>query len=585
MSILNRLLIFLLLCGTVHAEEVCRIYPGGTGDGIPDVVVSRASSVTGIDAYGELVTYDAYAYNSNNLVVNSDMELDSNWADDGFDNGETNERSSTRFFNGSYSRHIIVDDASEGIASDGVSVTSGQTYLVSVWVYVVSGECRLIRKQGHVGSISDSSTTTGTWEYLEEETTATSTGLENFGVRSADGGAEFYVDKFVVKASSGAELSTRDFKMQSLPASSWTQELEYSEDFTEWAATRGSVASGVSSPDGGSNGYSFTPTTENGDHYIGSGAPGIAVSEGDALTFSIFLDPVEAVNPRVEVYYYDSTPAYISGSATDIFNTSDIISEGFERFGDYYRIVATTTVPDLTPDVAYVEFLAYPTSTTAGWNGTDIAANIFGANVTKTAYPLPYTESDGSTTSVAGQTMTVDISGADKLRDALSDSDASDTDSESIATYLFKWVPRYNNPDTAHNLLAVSDAATGLLSVDSANDRFLMTDGTNTAYSQSSVFGDDSGTEYWLKGTIDSTADGGSGEMQLCTSANSGENWSCGTAVAYDGSMALGNNLNYGYNSEYLFDAGMTIFYDEVLTNAEATAALSVNQKAAGLLP
>lgn len=206
-----------------------------------------------------------------------------------------------------------------------------------------------------------------------------------------------------------------------------------------------------------------------------------------------------------------------------------------------------------------------------------------GIQVTQTSYPLPYTPTNGSTVSVAGETKTVDISTHAALRDALSDSDSYDTDGESKFTALFVVVTRYDNPDTAHNVIGTTTGQS-LLSVDSSNDRFLATDGTNTAYSSSSVFGDDAGTEYWLIETGDSTADSGNGELQICTSTNQGANWSCGTKTAYDGSFTMGSYLYYGYNSEYLSNFGELIFYNDVLTTSEATTALSINQKTAALL-
>jgi hypothetical protein len=179
--------------------------------------------------------------------------------------------------------------------------------------------------------------------------------------------------------------------------------------------------------------------------------------------------------------------------------------------------------------------------------------------------------------SVAGQTLTADISTNTALRDALSDAIGGAT---SVFTMLTKITPRV---DLA-NISGDPAVLTPGLSIDSTTDDFAVLDGTNTALANAADADPIAGTERWIKVTGDSEADGGTGEIQICDSIDSGVTWACGTKVAYDGAMPLGDDFLIGYNNPYAFDFGGAQFYNTILTDAEATAALSCNQKVLRLL-
>jgi hypothetical protein len=68
-----------------------------------------------------------------NLVVNGDMELDSNWMSK--NTPPTNERSTEQVHGGTYSRKLVADSIYDGIESDKFTTVNGKTYNVSVWVY------------------------------------------------------------------------------------------------------------------------------------------------------------------------------------------------------------------------------------------------------------------------------------------------------------------------------------------------------------------------------------------------------------------------------------------------------------------
>jgi hypothetical protein len=358
------------------------------------------------------------------------------------------------------------------------------------------------------------------------------------------------------------EISYRDGRAQSLPASGWTNLIDYSDpsQLSEidtknittaqaYAWSCGGIDNAMTF-DGSETLYAYQKATltalntytlsafikmDDGSEPV----PGTSSTDGD---FLIVIDSnwIGAGNPATVIRVGDSDTYFV-------YATKSSVDGGADRNNGIIRYSCQSLR----------------------------TFKVSGLQLTQSSYPLPYTPTNGSTVSVAGQTLTADIGTNAALRDALSDSDSYDTDGESVFTMLAVVVPRYDNPDSAHNLIGVS-AGSSLLGADSSNDRFLSTDGTNTAYSSSSVFGDDAHEIYWIMETADSTADSGSGETQICTSTDFGENWSCGTKAAYDGEFALSNYLYIGYSNEYPFDIGPIIFYDEVLTTEQATTALSM---------
>lgn len=131
------------------------------------------------------------------LIINGDLELDSNWSDYG--TPTTNERSAVQKQSGSYSRHVVCDGASEGIISDYFSVVAGVNYRIQVWVYVVSGSVSITRTHARLDWTTLVSSGTGSWQLLETTMVASATGGEQIRIRSAFGAAEFYVDDVSIR--------------------------------------------------------------------------------------------------------------------------------------------------------------------------------------------------------------------------------------------------------------------------------------------------------------------------------------------------------------------------------------------------
>lgn len=130
----------------------------------------------------------------NATTLNGDMEDDSNWENSGFDNGETNERSSTQVWEGSYSRHASVDNQYEGF-QQVFTVVSGTNYRVDFMYWIVSGELQVAGVTGRT-NLGGTYTTTGSWQRGILSMVASASGTEYIIFRSytAENPTEFYID-------------------------------------------------------------------------------------------------------------------------------------------------------------------------------------------------------------------------------------------------------------------------------------------------------------------------------------------------------------------------------------------------------
>lgn len=177
-------------------------------------------------------------------------------------------------------------------------------------------------------------------------------------------------------------------------------------------------------------------------------------------------------------------------------------------------------------------------------------------NVVNGKVPLsPGIYTNGSQVAVAEGTYAVDITSNTALRDALSDSDAADTDGESVFTMIAEIVPGCDFVDYGSNGGAVSctESANSLLRISAATDSFSSSDGTNTP---AGPLTPTRGTKYYAVLRADSTYDGGTGKLQVSaatTLAGLAEAGAHGTPTAYDGSFTLGNTLYFGYDNDYPF--------------------------------
>lgn len=130
-------------------------------------------------------------------ITNGDMELDSNWADFEMEEGDVNEQSSTKAYEGTYSRHVS-GNSNDAIKSDDFQVEEGKVYRISAMVYVVSGTV-LFRRNSARCDFNIYSSTTGQWEELTVDAIASESGYEAVRFHCSGGDAEFYVDQVSFK--------------------------------------------------------------------------------------------------------------------------------------------------------------------------------------------------------------------------------------------------------------------------------------------------------------------------------------------------------------------------------------------------
>lgn len=134
------------------------------------------------------------------MLVNGDMELNSNWTAFGQEGADVSERSTTQVHGGTYSWHINVDAATEGMSSDDFNIEAGKTYWVTFWYYIVSGGFSIAPYNGYYGGTNNNSLPTGEWTYNQYKLTGTSTGADKLLTYSTGGaGAEYYLDDISVK--------------------------------------------------------------------------------------------------------------------------------------------------------------------------------------------------------------------------------------------------------------------------------------------------------------------------------------------------------------------------------------------------
>tara|TARA_Y100000310_G_scaffold118131_1_gene116903 strand:+ start:6728 stop:10192 length:3465 start_codon:yes stop_codon:yes gene_type:complete len=114
------------------------------------------------------------------LVTNGTMEADDNWSDLG--TIDTNERSTTQKYAGTYSRKLVGVDSGAGIQSDTFSVTAGRKYYVECWAYVTAGDLLVRMQNGNGQNVGSSVNTsaTSTWTKISFTHTPTVTGSACF---------------------------------------------------------------------------------------------------------------------------------------------------------------------------------------------------------------------------------------------------------------------------------------------------------------------------------------------------------------------------------------------------------------------
>jgi hypothetical protein len=380
------------------------------------------------------------------------------------------------------------------------------------------------------------------------------------------------------------EPSYNQGNLQSLPVAGWTNYHPYSYDVANWTTNyRLDITSPtlVTDPAGTVRGFPFIPTAETGAHAMTNLMTGL--TDNTIYTWSVYVKPGTPISGQTKVWC--SLRAYAKDHSYNLayFNLTDktigtnsVPYSGIDGpfYGGYYRIWIGADTLTGASEFDLQLYIAESDGDVAftGDNST-VSFWAYGANVVLGTAPLPDIPTNGAAVSVAGQTLTADISTNTALRDALSDAIGGAT---SVFTMLTKITPRVALANISGDPVVLTPG----LSIDSTTDDFAVLDGTNTALANDADADPIAGTERWIKVTGDSEADGGTGEIQICDSIDSGVTWACGTKVAYDGALAFANDFTIAGT----LDFGGAQFYNTILTDAEATAALSCNQKVLRLL-
>lgn len=138
------------------------------------------------------------------LITNEGFETGdppSNWV--AYNNLETFERSTTQKYGGTYSGHGIDSSASYGGFDQTISVTTGKTYRVSFWYYMVSGSVDAFwNNVEEENPFVVNLTITGSWQYYETEQVCPNGDCENsinFNNNSNSVTTEFYIDDVSVR--------------------------------------------------------------------------------------------------------------------------------------------------------------------------------------------------------------------------------------------------------------------------------------------------------------------------------------------------------------------------------------------------
>jgi len=157
--------------------------------------VTRATAATRVDENG-LVNYAEII--GDELVTNGDFELNSDW--NNFSTPTTSEQSTEQSHTGTYSWKVIADATQEGIFSpNNFSITNGNSYSVSLWIYSVSGNSiKSGLNNTNVSVFTERTVIAGQWTNINYEATATSTGASYISILSQNS-LQFFVDNVSVK--------------------------------------------------------------------------------------------------------------------------------------------------------------------------------------------------------------------------------------------------------------------------------------------------------------------------------------------------------------------------------------------------
>lgn len=228
-----------------------------------DMDVTRATAATRVDEAG-LVNFAEII--GSELVTNGDFELNSDW--NNFSTPTTSEQSTEQSHTGTYSWKVIADATQEGIFSpNNFSITNGNSYSVSLWIYSVSGNSiKSGLNNTNVSVFTERTVIAGQWTNITYEATATSTGASYISILSQNS-LNYYVDDVSVKELTRDNVPRIDYTGGGCPhilaEPQRTNEVTYSEDLNQASTVVNATVllNQGSSPKGDNSANKFTADT------------------------------------------------------------------------------------------------------------------------------------------------------------------------------------------------------------------------------------------------------------------------------------------------------------------------------------
>lgn len=195
--------------GLGHAEGIA----GGIGAGGSGKTWSNVGGTWSVSGGKAINTPTTGA----ELIVNGDMELDSNWQSEG--SPITNERSTERVHSGTYSRKLSADSNGDAIGQGVSGTVAGMWYRVQAWIYLESGASIYIQDYNQ-GAWAWGTTVTGSWQ-LAKLTYRIGNGGSFFTLRSFEGTPviAYIDDASFVQLTFSEFLSLSDLSCSSVHAS------------------------------------------------------------------------------------------------------------------------------------------------------------------------------------------------------------------------------------------------------------------------------------------------------------------------------------------------------------------------------